>query len=162
MGEPVYKILFSVISLAGLVAIIYGYGTAPKIGLWNPPYWMGHVTLLFMLPVFPLIIEAFLPGQLRAKFPHPMLLALKIWAFAHLLANGDLASVLLFGSFLIWTIYERISLKKRDALSGRPRVVGPQRNDWIALVAGLAIYGYFVLAGGHEHLIGVALVAVPG
>ena len=161
MGPAVYKILYSIISLAGLVAIIYGYGAAPRVHFWDPPYWMRHVTMLFMLPVFPLIIEAYLPGQLRGMIPHLMLLAVKIWAFAHLLTNGDLASFLLFGSFLVWAIYARISLKKRDALAGRRRIEGPQRNDWIALGLGLAIYGYFTLAGGHAQLIGVPVAAVP-
>ena len=159
-GEAIYKILYSAIALAGLALIIIGYRLAPAVDLWHPPYWMRHVTLLFMLPVFPLLIEAYLPGQLRAKFPHPMLLAVKIWAFAHLLANGDLASSLLFGSFLLWAVYDRISLKKRDAIYGRPLIVGPQRNDWIALIVGLAIYAYFVIGDGHTLLIGVPLVAV--
>jgi len=160
LGLIGYKIGFSIISLIGLYLMILGYKAAPMIELWAPPYWMRHVALIFMLPVFPLIIEAYLPGQLRAKFPHPMLLAIKIWAFAHLITNGDLAAILLFGSFLLWVIYARISAGRRDALVGRPLVTGPARNDWIALVAGLAIYGYFALGGGHNWLVGVPLAAV--
>ena len=160
LGEVIYKILFSVISLIGLYLMIIGYRNAPWIELWETPFWMRHVALIFMLPVFPLIIEAYLPGQLRAKFPHPMLLAIKIWAFSHLLTRGDAASGLLFGSFLVWAIYARISVRHRDALSGRRLVTGPQRNDWFALVVGLMIYGYFVLGGGHAGLVGVHLAAI--
>jgi len=160
LGLIGYKICFSIISLIGLYMIIMGFKAASMIELWAPPYWMRPVALIFMLPVFPLIIEAYLPGQLRAKFPHPMLLAIKIWAFAHLATNGDLAAILLFGSFLLWAIYARIASGRRDAMIGRPLVTGPVRNDWIALVAGLAIYGYFALGGGHSWLVGVPLAAV--
>lgn len=159
VGPVGYKILFSLISLIGFFLIIKGYAPAPMVDVWEPPYWMRHVALLFMLPVFPLLIEAYLPGKLRAKFPHPMLLAIKIWAFSHLISNGDLASMVLFGTFLIWSIYARISVRHRDALSGRQLVTGPQRNDWIALVLGLVIYGYIVLGGGHELLSGMPLAA---
>ncbi len=160
-GEGPYKALFSIVSLAGLILIVIGYARAPDIEIWHPPYWMRHVTMMFMLPVFPLMIEAYLPGQLKTKFPHPMLLGVKIWAFAHLISNGDLASSILFGGFLIWAIYVRVSLKQRDAALGRPVISGPQRNDWIALTAGLAIYAYIVIGGGHGLLIGVPLAAVP-
>jgi len=160
IGEFSYKLLFSLISLAGLYLIVSGYGASPMIEIWAPPYWMRPVVLIFMLPVFPLVIEAYLPGQLRAKFPHPMLLAIKIWAFSHLLTKGDLASLLLFGSFLLWAIYARISVGRRDALMGRALVIGSPRNDWIALGVGLAIYGYFALGGGHAGLVGVPLYAL--
>jgi len=160
LGKAQYRILYSVISAVGLVLIIVGYRVAPSIEIWQPPYWMRHVTLLLMLPVFPLLVGAFVPGRLRATFPHPMLLAVKIWALAHLLANGDLASIFLFGGILLWAVFDRISFKKRDAILGRPLIVGPQRNDWFALIAGLVIYAYFVIGDGHALLIGVPLAAV--
>lgn len=94
--------------------------------------------MLLMLPVFVLVVAAYAPGRIKAAVKHPMVLAVKIWAFAHLLANGDLASVLLFGSFLAWGVVARISLKKRQAANphGAPPVVGPVRNDVIAIVVG--------------------------
>ena len=109
---------------------------------------MRHLTLLLMIPVFPLLFAAYAPGRLKAATKHPMLVATKLWAFSHLLANGTLADVLLFGGFLVWAVADRISLKRRrrrgHAIPGAP---ASPLNDVIAVVGGLAIYALFVLRG---------------
>lgn len=158
-GEIGYKILMSIGSLVGLVLIIWGYGEArfDTFDIWEPPHWMRHVTALFMIPVFPLLVESQLPGKLKAKISHPMLMAVKIWAFSHLLANGDAASMLLFGTFLMYGVYAMISAKKRQRAGLATVTVGSARNDIIALVVGLVIYGAFAV-WGHPYLIGVPVV----
>jgi uncharacterized membrane protein len=151
VGEGAWKGLYGLVALAGLVLICYGFGLARQtpVILYSPPTWMRHVTMLLMLPVFPLLIAAYLPGRIKTAAKHPMLAAVKLWAFAHLLANGSLADVLLFGGFLGWAVVDRISLKRRAA----PQVIKtapPARwNDAIAVVLGLAIY---VLTIGWAHL----------
>ena len=110
--------------------------------------------MALMLPVFPLLIETYMPGRIATVVRHPMITAVKFWAFAHLFVRGDLASLLLFLGFLGWAVYDRISLKPREA-SGLVRVrSGPLSNDAIALVAGLAVYFAFA-KWGHPLLIGV-------
>ena len=115
--------------------------------------------MLIMLPVFVLLVAAYAPGRIQRAAKHPMILAVKIWALAHLLANGDAASVLLFGSFLAWGVIARISLKRRQAAN--PHVVpvaGSGRNDLIAVVVGLLVYALFVWKV-HVWLIGVPIIA---
>jgi len=147
VGEGTYKVLFSIVAAAGLVLVVWGYGLAREAGpivLYDPPAWLRHVTMLLMLPVFPLIVAAYLPGRISAAVRHPMITAVKVWAFAHLLANGDAASVLLFAGFLAWGVLARISMKRREA-AGLSRVrTGPVRNDVVAVVVGLAVYLAFV------------------
>lgn len=152
-----WRALYSLISLAGFVLIIYGYGQtrlAPQV-LYVPPAWLRHVAMTVMLPVFPLLLAVYLPGRIRAATKHPMLLATKLWALAHLLANGMLADVLLFGGFLLWAGADRASFKRRVAREIKTAPFHP-RNDWIAVIAGLAIYAVVVM-WGHAALIGVAL-----
>ena len=114
LGDLGYKAAFALVSLLGLVLIVYGYGMARAAGspiLYSPPLWMSHITILLMAPVFVLLVAAYAPtGTVKARSKHPMILAVKIWALAHLLANGDLASVVLFGSFLAWGVVDRISI----------------------------------------------------
>jgi uncharacterized membrane protein len=107
-----------------------------------------------MLPVFPLLLAAYLPGRIKTAMKHPMLAAVKFWAFAHLLSNGFVADVLLFGAFLVWAICDRISLKRRPPQTIR---TAPQRrfNDLIAVVAGLALYAIFIF-WAHARLFGVS------
>jgi uncharacterized membrane protein len=157
-GEGAWKGLYSLVSAAGLVLLVVGYGMARQspVVLYTPPAAMRHVAMLLMLPVFPLLLAAYLPGRIKTAAKHPMLLSVKLWALSHLLANGNLADVLLFGGFLAWAVADRISLKRRPArvLPGAsPRAM----NDVIAVVAGLAIYAVTVF-GLHAWLIGVAPV----
>ena len=148
VGENPWKLVYSVVSLVGFVLIVLGYAAARQspdlVVLYTPPLWLRHLTLLLMVPVFVLLLAAYLPGRIQRATKHPMLLAVKIWAFAHLLANGTLPDVLLFGSFLTWAVADRISLKRRvqDPVPGAP----PGRwNDWIALGGGLLVYILFLL-----------------
>src|SRR5688500_1463994 len=146
MGERPWKALYAVISIVGFVLIIWGYGQARQdpILLYAPPVWMRHLSALIMLPVFPLLLAAYMPGRIKTALKHPMLAAVKFWALAHLLANGMLADVLLFGSFLAWAVADRSSFNRRGM---RPIHTAPPSslNDVIAVVAGLAIYVFFML-----------------
>jgi uncharacterized membrane protein len=157
VGEGAWKGLYALISLVGFVLICYGFGLARQapVVLYSPPTWLRHVTFLIMLPVFPLVLAAYLPGRIKAAAKHPMLAAVKFWAFAHLLANGSLADVLLFGGFLAWAVADRISVKRRSI----PQVLrtAPPRpwNDAIAVVLGLAIYA-LLIGWAHVRLFGVS------
>lgn len=158
IGEGPWKGLYGLVSLAGFVLIIHGYGAArlDPVWLYVSPAWMRHVTMLLMLPVFPLLLAAYLPGRIRGRLGHPMLAAVKFWALAHLLANGTLADVILFGGFLAWAVADRISLKRRPA---RPVPALPASgwNDAVAVVGGLGLYVAFAV-WLHPLLIGVAVV----
>jgi uncharacterized membrane protein len=155
LGEGPWKGIYSLLSIAGFVLLVYGYGLARQspVVLYTPPQGLRHVAALLMLPVFPLLFAAYLPGRIKAALKHPFLVAVKLWAVAHLLANGTLADVLLFGGFLAWAVADRISLKRRPA---RPVPGAPPRpvNDAIAVIAGLVVYALFVWRG-HQWLIGV-------
>ena len=155
-GEKTWKGIYAIVSLAGFVLLVYGYGQArlSPLVLYTPPAAMRHLALLLMLPVFVLLFASSLPGRIRTATRHPMLLATKLWATAHLLANGTLADVLLFGGFLAWAVADRISLKHR-ATSAGPAAAGKPLNDVIAVAGGLALYVVFLL-WGHRWLIGVS------
>jgi uncharacterized membrane protein len=161
MGTNVYKAVFSLLSLAGFIIIVLGYhklqlhpGKNPI--LWNSPEWTRHFAAGLMLPAMILLVAAVIPSRIRTAIRHPMLSAIKIWALAHLIANGDLGSVLLFGSFLAFAVYDRISVKRRGALGPlgdtKPTSI---INDVIVVVLGVALYAA-LLFGGHAWLIGVS------
>ncbi len=162
-GESAYKIGFSIVSLVGLVIIVLGYhklqvmpGKNPV--LWDPPAAMRHATYLLMLAAMFLLVAAYIPSKLRDLVKHPMLGAIKFWAFAHLLVNGDMGSIVLFGSFLIWAIYDRVSLKSREGGRGP---LGDKRGtlagDAAVVVIGAALYLGMVY-WGHLALIGVPVM----
>lgn len=162
VGVGTYKGLYSLLSFAGLALTVLGYhkvqlapGKNPV--LWNPPLWGRHVTMLLMLPVFPLLVSTYLPGRISAAIRHPMITAVKFWALAHLFVRGDAASLLLFAGLLGWAVYDRISLKQREAAGLVTIRTGPARNDVIAIVLGLVIYAVF-LKWGHALLIGIPLL----
>jgi uncharacterized membrane protein len=161
-GKNGYRALFSIVSTIGLVLVIWGFANAPVIQIWMPPDWTRHLALLLMLPVFPLLLAAYLPGRIKATVRHPMLAAIKFWALAHLIANGDLASIILFGSFLAYAVVDRILVKRRGGAEPVLAVseAEARRNDLISLGAGLAIYVVFLL-WLHTLLIGVSPLA-PG
>jgi uncharacterized membrane protein len=140
LGENGYKALFSILSILGFVLIVWGFARAPVIQVWSPPYWTRYVAMVLMLPVFILLIAAYVPGQIKAKVKHPFLVAIKTWALAHLIANGDLASIVLFGSFLAYAVLDRIALKRRPAIN---------------VVGGLLLYVAF-LVWLHPLLIGTS------
>jgi uncharacterized membrane protein len=163
MGEGGFKGLYSTVSAIGLVLIVWGYGLAREnpVILYSLPGGFRHLAALLMLPVFVLLLAAYLPGRIQRAARHPMLLAVKLWALSHLLAQsvtgGSLADVLLFGGFLVWAVADRISVKRR-ALSGGVRKVpalpASGANDAIALVGGLALYGLTVM-WAHAALFGI-------
>jgi uncharacterized membrane protein len=155
-GERAYKGIYSLLSIVGFVLLIWGYGLARQnpILVYAPPIWMRHLTLLLMLPVFPLLLAAYLPGRIKAAVKHPMLAAVKMWALAHLLANGMLADLLLFGGFLLWAVADRISVKRRAVVRPVPGPPPGKFNDVIAVVGGLVLYVVFVF-WLHTKLIGV-------
>jgi uncharacterized membrane protein len=163
VGAGPFKGLYALIAAAGLVLIVMGYHKAQVMPgknpvLWIPPYWGRHVTMLLMVPVFPLLLAAYLPGRISAAVRHPMITAVKFWAFAHLFVRGDAASLLLFLSLLGWAVYDRISLKRREAAGlVTIRAPGATMNDVIAVVAGLILYAIFI-KWGHAALIGVPII----
>lgn len=152
-----WKIGYSVVALIGLYLIVVGYAQArmePTV-LYTPPTWLRHLMLLLMVPVFPLLVAAYVPGKIKSTLKHPMLVAVKLWALSHLLVNGTLADVLLFGGILAWAVVDRISVKRRP---GQPQAAaGNVMYDVFAVVVGLALYGFFVM-WAHSALIGMPII----
>jgi uncharacterized membrane protein len=162
LGRGVYNGLFALIAIAGLALIIVGFAETRGLAganrqLWAPPVWSRHLAFLLMLPALILLVAAYIPSRIRSVVGHPMLAAIKIWAFAHLLANGDLAGVILFGSFLAYAIFDLVSVKQRAVLGPLGKRQGSITTDVAVIVAGLALYAFMVLIG-HRLLIGVSLV----
>jgi uncharacterized membrane protein len=158
LGEPLWKGMYSLIATAALALIVLGFMAARRapVVLYVSPAWLRYLTLVLMLPVFPLLLAAYLPGRILATVKHPMLTAVKLWATAHLLVNGMLADVLLFGSFLLWAGIDRASLKRRIQAPIRRAPPRPY-NDLLALGIGLALYALFVWRL-HALIIGVPVL----
>ena len=159
LGEWAWKGLYGLIALLGLVLMIRGYGLArlDPVMLYTPPDWLRMAAVVLLLPVFPLLFAAYLPGRIQHATRHPMLAATKLWATAHLLVNGTLADILLFGAFLVWAVADRISMKRREPRPV-PGIPPTAVNDAIAVVLGLAVYIAFVF-WLHLRLIGVPVLA---
>ena len=163
IGEWPYKGLMALVSLAGLVLIGYGFGqyrAAGWIDLWYPPRWTYYVAQFLMWPASIFVVAAYIRGNIWRTLKHPMLVGVKTWAVAHLIANGDLGSILLFGSFLGWAGYDRITLKRRTDLGAPAIPARGHRNDVIALVVGTVLY----LALGfvfHPIVVGVPVFGTP-
>jgi uncharacterized membrane protein len=162
ISANVYQLVFSLLSAAALILIVIGYGQMraharldPQI--WTPPVGLRHVTMLLMLPAMVLLVAAYVPSRIRSAAQHPMLAGVALWAFAHLLANGNLASVILFGGFLGWAVIDRISVGRRHALGPLGARAGTLSGDIAATVGGLTIY-LFMIFFGHRWLIGVPLL----
>jgi uncharacterized membrane protein len=155
-GENGYKVLFSVLSLATLAFLVWGYVQAPRVDVWTPPIWTRHVATLLMAVAMVVLMGAFFPGRIKQVLKHPMLVAIKIWALAHLLANGDLASMLLFGGFMAYAVMDRIMQKGKAERAPVGAPAGPH-NDKIAVVAGLALY-FAIVFFLHKWVIGVPVL----
>ncbi|MCW0203880.1 MAG: NnrU family protein [Rhodanobacter thiooxydans] len=156
-GELGWKGIYSLISIIGLVLIVYGFGLARQhpVPLYVPPLWLRHLNALFALLAFVLVAAAYIPrNHLKAKFGHPMLLGVKIWAVGHLLATGMLHDVLLFGAFLLWAVLLFIVSRRRDRAAGTVYPAGTLAGDLLALVIGIAGWAVFAL-WLHLALIGV-------
>ncbi|MGI9422009.1 MAG: NnrU family protein [Hyphomicrobiaceae bacterium] len=163
LGEKGYAFAFSLASLIGFVLIVSGYGELQTAGsgnpvIWVPPTWTRHVTFLLMIPATILLAAAYIPSRIRDAVRHPMLAAIKIWALAHLMTNGDLASLMLFGSFLAFAVVDRISVKRRAARGPLGERTGTLAGDLSAVGVGLVVYA-LLLFFGHGWLIGVPLIA---
>ena len=158
VGLPLYRGLFAIVSIAGLALIIWGYAqyrAHDLIQLWSPPAFMRHITIGLVLFAVIFLVAAFFPSHIRTKLKHPMLTSVKTWALAHLLSNGDLGSILLFGTFLAWGVYARIAAKRRGDIgaAAKPAPDG-WTNDIIVVVLGVVVF----LALGfwfHPYVIGV-------
>jgi uncharacterized membrane protein len=163
LGEWPYRGLFSLVSIIGIVLIGYGfasYRAAGMIMIWYPPAWTRHIVVALMWPSSIMITAAYIPGNIKRVLKHPMLAGVKTWAFAHLCANGDLGSIILFGSVLAWAVYDRITLKRRKDSGAPPIPDGGTKNDIIAIVVGTLVY----LALGfvfHPIVIGVPAFGTP-
>ena len=147
IGEGGYKIAFSLVSTVGLVLIVWGYATYRATGwidVWYPPTAMKHITILLMLPAVIMVAASYIRGRIYTTLKHPMLAGIKLWALSHLLANGDLGSIILFGSLLGWAVIARLSLKRRPDSGAPPIPVGGVGND--AISVGVGVVAYLALA----------------
>lgn len=155
-GEKMWKGLYAFESLFGFAVIVWGFGQARQdpVILYEMPYFLRHIAHGLMLIAFIVLASSLVPaGKIKAAVKHPMILSIKIWALAHLLVNGDLASLVLFLSFMGWAVWNRINVKRR----GEPNpVAGPVINDVLAVVIGGAAFVLFAF-WGHGALIGVPL-----
>jgi uncharacterized membrane protein len=161
IGDGPWKGLYSLASIVGFVLIVWGYGLARGnlVVLWASPTGLKHLAIALNLIAFILFAVYLVPaGWLKARLGHPMLLSVKVWAFAHLLANGTLADLILFGSFLVWAIADFAASRRRDRAARTVRIAGPVRNDAIAVVVGFAIWAA-ILWRVHEWVIGVSPLA---
>jgi uncharacterized membrane protein len=162
-GATPYMLWFTLASLIGLILIIYGYGQvqgmpAKNPVLWAPPIWSRHLLWLLMWPAFVLLAAAYTPSRIRDRVGHPMLLATIVWATGHLLANGTVAAVLLFGSFLAWAVADLVSVRRRGTRGPLGARKGTLNGDLLAIGVGTAAY-VFMLLWGHAWLIGVPVLA---
>ncbi len=157
IGENAWKGLYSLFSLVGLVLIIWGYGLSRStpVELWSPPVFTRHLSGLLMLLSFVLLAAAYVPGtRIRQVLGHPMVLGVKTWAFAHLIANGRLGDLVLFGAFLVWAIVLYAASRRRDRKAGTVRPRGSASRDALAVVIGIAAWAAFAF-WLHAALIGV-------
>jgi uncharacterized membrane protein len=160
MGQAGYKISYALVSFAGLALIVWGfahYRATGWIDVWYPPKAFRHITVALMLPAVIMVVASYIRGRIYTVLKHPMLAGVKLWAVAHLLANGDLGSIILFGSFLGWAVFDRISLKRRTDSGGPPIPVGGVSNDLIAVVVGIIAYLALAFAF-HPMVIGVPVM----
>jgi uncharacterized membrane protein len=157
MGLNRWKLVYTVASLAGFALVVWGYGQArmAPVVVWDPPLWTRHAASLLVLPAFVLIVAGNMRGtRMKSVLHHPMVLGTKVWAFAHLLANGTLADVVLFGSFLVWAIADYASARRRDRVAGTVYAPGSLARDAIAIVIGVVawvVFGFWL----HGWLFGV-------
>jgi len=160
LGRPAYLVLFSLVSAAGLALIFWGFARYRQAGgtvVWHPPDFMRHVTVALVWPAVVLVTAAYLPGHIKRTVKHPMLAGVKLWAFAHLLSNGDLGGIVLFGSFLAWAVYDRIAVKRREA-AGEPAAIMFVDRGWTNDIIAVALGTFLYLALGftfHPVVIGV-------
>lgn len=159
-GVIPFKVIYALISVAGLWLAIVGYGEMRMTAspLWNPPVGLRHLVALLMLPSFILLVAAYVPSNhLKARLGHPMLMAVKIWAFAHLLANGRLGDIIFFGAFLAWAVVLYIHLKKQDRARGTVYPAGNMVGTVATVILGTVLYVVFAMYL-HIHVAGVPAI----
>ena len=157
IGEGKWKGAYSLVSVAGFMLIVWGFGLArhDPVVLWNPPVAMRHIAALLTLLAFILLVAAYVPrNSFKAKLHHPMVLSVKVWALAHLLANGTLADVLLFGAFVVWAVLDFSSARRRDRAAGTTYPRGTLTGNAITVVIGTGAWAAFAFAL-HGMLFGV-------
>lgn len=163
IGRPAYTGLFALVAILGIVLIGIGfarYRAEGLIPLWHPPYWTRHIVVTLMWPASILVVAAYIPGDIKRVLKHPMLVGVKLWALAHLCANGDLGGIILFGAIILWAGYDRFTLKRRGDPGAPPIPIGGRRNDIIAIIVGTIVY----LALGlvfHPLVIGLPAFGTP-
>ena len=156
-GPNAWKGAYTLVSIVGLILIGWAYGLARQspVVVYSPPIWLRHLGTVLTIPAFILLVAAYVPGtRIKRAVGHPMVLGVKLWALAHLLANGMLADVVLFGSFLIWAVFNYMSARRRDRAAGTVYAAGPLSRDAIAVAAGLVLWALFAF-WLHGVLIGV-------
>lgn len=161
LGPGRWKGLYTLVSIIGLALIVWGYGlaSAHPVVVWTPPAWGRHVAALLTIPAFLLIAAAYVPGnRIKAALGHPMLAGVQAWALAHLLANGTLAAVVLFGAFLAWAMADFVSARRRDREAGTSYATGTPARDAMVTVVGLAAWALFGFVL-HEWMTGVRAFA---
>lgn len=160
IGYGTYMGWYSLIAFIGLALIIYGYGAMrPSAILWSPPVWTKHLNVLLQLFAFVILFAAYMPtGYIKKTLKHPMLVGVKLWAFGHLLANGELNSIILFGAFLVYAIIDRIAVKKRGDNGPPPDVKPNLLGDGLAVLIGGGFW-FIMIIGLHQMLIGVPVMA---
>ena len=157
LGENAWKGLYSLASILGLALIVWGFGLARQqpVLLWSPPLWTRHLAALLTLAAFVMLAAAYVPGNaIKARLHHPMILGVKTWALAHLLANGRLAGVLLFGSFLVWAVLSFRAARQRDRAGHITYPPGRTGPTLVTVVVGLAAWAGFAF-WAHAAWIGV-------
>jgi uncharacterized membrane protein len=157
LGEGPWKGLYALLSLIGFALLVWGYGLARQqpVALWQPPAGMRHVAALLMLIAFVLLAATYVPrNAVKARLHHPMVLAVKVWALAHLLSNGNLADVLLFGGFLLWAALSFRAARARDRATGASYPAGNAAGTAMTLLVGIAAWAVFAF-WAHALLIGV-------
>lgn len=156
IGAGPWKGIYSLLSIAGFILLIWGYARArQQLPLWDPPQFMRYVTAVLMLPAFIMFVAASMPrNAIKARLHHPQVLSVKTWAFAHLLSNGNLADVLLFGAFLAWAVLSYTAARRRDRIAGHVYPAGESKWTILSVVVGLVLYAVFVM-GLHAWLFGV-------
>lgn len=163
VGEKPWKAVVALVSIAGFVLIVVGYGLARRspVVLWDPPpVWVKHVAALLTLVAFVLVVAAYVPGnQLKAKLHHPMVLGVKVWAVAHLVANNTAADVALFGGFLLWAVLDYRAARRRDRAQGTVYPAGTGARTAITVVVGVAAWAVFAF-WLHRAWIGVSPLGV--
>jgi uncharacterized membrane protein len=156
-GENAWKGLYTLASLAGFALIVWGYGVArqqPTV-LWATPLWTRHLAALLTLVAFVLVTAAYVPGNgIKARLHHPMVLGVKVWAFAHLLANNTIADLLLFGGFLAWAVASFTAARRRDRAAGTVYPAGRAGKTAVTIVVGVVLWAVFAF-WAHGALIGV-------